>query len=1584
MKLKYLLGLALAITVLFSANKASAQLSSCDGTVPYYFVDLTGQPAGTWLSPPHKRNGSCCGEPANCTSFEVLLDSNAAALSFQFYSGAVPSGSLAYEIDCGGSVPVGAPICISGVGPHKITFCKPGSNTNEYLITSIAKPTFPQDDSTRNGCSKKIEVLGLEQSTVTWQSVFPGAPGAYDFLLSCTSNCTETFFTPQLTSPPYVDYVVCGFPQADECGYVLSLCDTFRIYTVGALTGNVSPNPAGFCQLGPGSGVTLTAQGVGGNNVYNYTWYNNLNNVVGTGPTYFATSQQTYTVEIKDGLSSTTCGSYFTSVPVLQTSQPTANAGTNQLVCPDIAQVQLVGTVNFATGGIWTGGSGTFSPSNTSLTCSYSPTPAEIASGSLSLYLTTTGAGGSCSNVTDTIVITFPDFIKINLSDTLLKCSESNAILTPIVTGGVTPYSYIWSNGTSQTTATVGEGITCLTIVDDLGCSKDTCVTVSVPAELELLMSSTPASSNGGNDGTATASPTGGTLPYNYLWSPSGNTSTINGLSYGIYNVTVIDGNNCSVQGSVVVSEPRCLSFSVSTTVDTLLCYGDASSTAIAHPVGGTAPYVYVWDDLSSSTTQSITNLTGGLYSVVVSDSNNCLAVSTANVVEPSQLVNSIFATNASTVGGTDGSATANTFGGVAPYTYSWSTIPVQTTPMATGLSAGIYYVTITDKNNCSITDSVLINEPPCNNYLLYVSGTNLSCNGSNDGTANVVIVGGTAPYNIQWSSGQSSFAVNGLSANTYSVSVTDAANCYSFKNITITQPNVLQASANLINNISCFGTNDGTVDLVVVGGTYPYSYLWSNGSTAEDLIHLSQGGYSVLVTDKNGCTTNDAVTITQPSVLSSTFTKQNVTCFEDSTGSINVTPIGGTFPYTYIWSNGATTEDVNNLAAGLYNYTVYDANNCNSALAASILITEPDLVVLDSFYVPCPIPGSGNSVVEFYPIGGTSAYQISSDNGLTYAPFNQYNIAIPSGSTYHIMVRDTNGCLSLGMDSIVINPSVVIDSVSFEKCFATTQNMSNVEVFVSGGDGGLYQVSYDGGLFNTAGDYNDSLSINGTHSIVAQDGLGCLSLPYTINVPDRLLASSAITSNYNGNDVSCNGSTDGTALASATGGQTPYSYLWSNTQVTALASGLGAGTYQVTITDANGCSEQSQVTLSEPDSLLASVVVSSNYNGKDISCYGASDGSIDLTVVGGTMPYDYLWSNSETTEDISLLGAGTYQVQVIDVNGCSDVITITLTQPDTILLSSVITHVKCNSYTDGGIDLTVVGGVTPYQFSWSTTDITEDISNIGVGVYNVNVTDINNCVVSASYTVNEESPIVITSLPEQVTCYNQSNGIISTGVTGGVQPYSYSWNTGETAASLDSLNIGTYILTVTDSNNCFKHDTIVITQPDSLYATIDSELNPNGHHISLFQMQDGSIELEVFGGTTPYQYNWSNGVTTEDIQNVGAGEYSVTITDEKGCVYTTKITLTEPFDLEMPTVITPNGDGNNDFFVVHGIESYPVNTIIIFNRWGDEVYSMNNYNNKWQGESNSGSNLPAGNYFVILKINNGAKVLTGYCEILR
>lgn len=1567
--------------ILFSWNFSYAQLDSCDANVPYRYVDLTGQPQGQWISPVHSRDGNCCGttSPDNCTSFEVVLDSNAAALSFDFYSGAVPPGSMFFQIDCGPQLAVGELICLAGVGPHRITFCKPGNNKNEYIIKSIAKPTFPQDDTIRGGCSLDIGVLGFDLSTITWTSVFPGALGDYDTLLSCTDSCDVTTFTPTPSSPAFIDYQICGFPQADECGYILTLCDTFRVYTMDSLIGSVTPNPGTFCQLGPGSGVTLNASATGGNGIYNYTWHDSLGTVVGTGSSYFASSQQNYSVEINDGLSSAKCGANYLSVPVVETSEPIVDAGMDQLRCPDINEVSLTGSLTYASGSYWSGGSGIFSPDSSYLFCNYTPTPAEIASGLLELYLTSTGAGGSCSNVTDTIQISFPSPLVIQLEDTALSCNDDNVSLTPVVSGGITSYNYLWSNGMSSTSINVGKGNYCLTITDALGCTTDTCVNVTVPNSLVVGMSSNPATTNGGTDGDATATPSGGTSPYSYLWNPGGGTTAaITGLGYGIYIVTVTDTNGCTVEGSVVVNEPRCLGFSVSTTVDTLLCYTDTTATTTANPTGGTIPYTYLWDDPLAQTTLSITNLAGGLYSVVVTDSNGCLAVAAAIIVEPDQLVNSITPSNATTVGGNDGSATANPFGGTAPYTYLWST--TATTQTVNGLIAGTYYLTITDDNGCSISDSVYINEPPCNNFMLYVSGTNITCNNSNDGTASVFVVGGTQPYDVLWSNAQTTGSITNLIPGNYTVEVTDSNNCYSFQTITITQPNLLSVTANLINDISCNGLKDGTIDLVVVGGSYPYTYNWSNGATSEDLVYLSQGTYIVTVNDDNGCVGMDSVSITEPPLMSTSYTFNNVPCFGDSNATIDISVLGGIFPYSYLWSTGDTIQDLTNIPAGLYWVNVNDANNCALSTAINILITEPEVVDLDSFFIHCPTPGDAVTVVDFYPTGGTAPYQISTDSGSTFLPYSTYSTSLGINNTYYIMINDSNSCTSAYVDTIQINPAVVIDSVLYDRCYLATQTQSEVNVFPSGGTGGSYQVSFNNGSsYEIAGDYSDSLLINSTYYIIAMDSSSCLSLTDTIVVPDRLLATASITSNYNGQDIACYGDTNGTALANQTGGESPYTYLWDNGQTSASAINLGIGTYVVQVADSNGCIDTASVVLTQPDSLSQTIVITSNYNGYDISCNGLTDGTVNLSSYGGVGPYTFLWDNGQTDSTAINLGAGTYLVQITDANGCIDSNGITLTQPDSILLSAIIDHVKCNAYTDGSIDLSVVGGLTPYSYNWTPGGTTQDISNIGAGSYVIVVTDLNSCTATETYIIGEEFPLILSTTQQNVSCNSLSDASIDLTVAGGVLPYVFAWNNGSSLEDLSSLTAGTYIVSVTDSNNCFKNDTVIITQPDLLLATIQSDFYPNGHHVSLFQMQDGNVDLGVYGGTIPYTYGWSNGANTEDLFNVPAGIYTVIITDVNGCTYSIWIELTEPFDIEMPTVITANGDGNNDNFLIHGLESYPDNTLIIFNRWGDQVYEMSNYDNQWDGDD-----LPAGNYYVILNINNKEIVLTGFVEIIR
>src|SRR5574337_102716 len=537
----------LIIVLFFIYNTANSQVATCDPSVPFYSVNLTGQPAGTWVSPVHSREGNCCGthSPDRCTSFEIILDTGAAMIEFEIASGAIPPGSMFYQINCGPQTPVGQPICITGAGPHYLTFCKPGSNLNTYRVRSIAKPHFPPPDTVRIGCAHPIPILGMNESSVTWNSVFPGSPGAYNSYLGCTSGCDTAIYTPATTAPPVVKYLVCGTPTATLCGYV-AVCDTVILYNVAPLSASVTPNPGRFCQGGPG--VTLNATASGGVSPYSFTWRDSTLAQTCTGSSCLASSGGTYSLEVRDYLyDSTYCPAEFVSVPVIVTPPPVVDAGPDQTLCPTNPQVVLNGSVLYADSGVWTGGAGVFTPNRNSLLAGYTPTVGEIAAGEVTFTLTSVGAGGGCTNSSDQVTIHFPPALIVSVSDVNAGCNGGTATLTSSVSGGTAPYTYQWNTGPASSTLTAGEGTYCLAVTDNLGCTASDCGTIIVPAALNISMSSTSCSTNGGSDGTATVSVTGGTAPYTYAWSNGGTTTTIAGLSYGVYSVIVTDANGCSI-----------------------------------------------------------------------------------------------------------------------------------------------------------------------------------------------------------------------------------------------------------------------------------------------------------------------------------------------------------------------------------------------------------------------------------------------------------------------------------------------------------------------------------------------------------------------------------------------------------------------------------------------------------------------------------------------------------------------------------------------------------------------------------------------------------------------------------------------------------------------------------------------------------------------------------------------------------------------------------------------------------------------------------------------------------------------------
>ena len=453
-------------------------------------------------------------------------------------------------------------------------------------------------------------------------------------------------------------------------------------------------------------------------------------------------------------------------------------------------------------------------------------------------------------------------------------------------------------------------------------------------------LASTASSTNAtctATNGSATVTPTGGTAPLTYAWSNGGNTATINNVAAGTYTVTVTDASSCVSTASVTVSTTSTTVTATTNTTDSNC--GGATGTATATPTAGTAPYTYAWSN--GGNTSTITNVSAGSYAVTITDANGCMGTVSGIVVgNPGAPTASISnQNNVSCNGGANGSATVTATGGTSPFNYAWSNGGSNATE--TGLMANVYTVTITDANSCAASTSLTITQPSA----ITVTGNavatmNVSCNGGNDGIAGVTVAGGTSPYTYAWSpAGGTSANATGLMAGTYNVVVTDANSCTQNMNVTITEPAAALSAPATAMDAACNGGNDGMASVTAAGGTAPYSYTWSNGAITASATGLTAGTYMVTVVDANSCSVvSSAVTVAEPAAISTVLTATDASTAGGSDGSVGTNLSGGTAPYTFMWSNGATTADITGIPAGTYDVTITDANGCTDMQSATVL----------------------------------------------------------------------------------------------------------------------------------------------------------------------------------------------------------------------------------------------------------------------------------------------------------------------------------------------------------------------------------------------------------------------------------------------------------------------------------------------------------------------------------------------------------------------------------------------------------------------------------------------------------------------
>ncbi|MFN4256934.1 MAG: beta strand repeat-containing protein, partial [Saprospiraceae bacterium] len=681
-------------------------------------------------------------------------------------------------------------------------------------------------------------------------------------------------------------------------------------------------------------------------------------------------------------------------------------------------------------------------------------------------------------------VCTVPASITVTASGTNVSCNGgNNGSATATATGGSGSYTYAWSNGgNTQTINNLTAGTYTVTVSDG-AISGTASVTITQPAApLAVVVSGVNATS--GNDGSATATPSGGTPAYTYFWSNGGTTQTINNLAPGAYTVTVSDANGCTTTGSVTIAPPPLTASASGTNVS---CNGGNNGSATATATGGIGGYTYLWSN--GGTTATISNLTAGTYTVTVTSGAQTATASVTITQPAAPLTVAVSGVNATS--GNDGSATATPSGGTPAYTYFWSN--GGTTQTINNLAPGAYTVTVSDANGCTTTGSVTISGG--SPLAVIVNSTNVTCNGAADGTAGATASGGTGSYSFAWSNGATTAAITNLAPGTFTVTVTSGAQTAT-ASVNISEPTALNLAVSKTNP-TCNGGSDGTATANASGGTPPYNYLWSNGATTASITGLPVGTYTVTASDANGCTATGSVVLVPPSGMTVTFTIVKPTCFGGSNGSAKAKVTGGTGTKTYLWSTGATTIQISNLVAGTYTVTVTDAIGCTKV--ANAIITEPTQVSIAFTSTMPSCFGGNNGSLKATASGGTGTKTYLWNTGSTA----QTITGLVAG-TYTVTATDSKGCSSSSTVGLTEPAELLITGLNVVPSGSTYK----VTVTAVGGTGTKkYRRSTGPGTF-TAWQTNKVFSnvAAGNYTFQVQDTKLCTD-EFVSNIPVTLLA---------------------------------------------------------------------------------------------------------------------------------------------------------------------------------------------------------------------------------------------------------------------------------------------------------------------------------------------------------------------------------------------------------------------------------------------------------------------------------------------
>ncbi|MDA3820298.1 MAG: PKD domain-containing protein [Candidatus Delongbacteria bacterium] len=1271
---------------------------------------------------------------------------------------------------------------------------------------------------------------------------------------------------------------------------------------------------------------SATASAAGSPGPYSYNWSS------GTNPTNATVTDLcagTHSVTISEGACSV--------VETVSITEPTAITGT--VTSSDAHCGQSDGDITVSASGGTV--SGDYDYEWDCVPAQFTATASSLPAGTYHVTVT------DDNNCTVEFTGSIPDVGGVSLNEThsATLCSySSDGTATINVLAGDPDFTYDWSHGVSNTTSATSHTLNNLapgpytvTVTDTWGCSAVTNFTINAAPVLDAtISSSTDASCNGGCDGTASVTASGGTGAYTYDWGVGNGSAPAQPDNFdmcsGNYTVTVTDANNCTATASASIGEPTALSLAMNST-DTHCAQPNGSAMVL--PSGGTLPYTYVWSD--GTTSQSNIHLAPGHYCVTVTDDNGCqdsLCVDILN--EPDPTVSISNTTDITCYGDNDGTATVSIGGGSPPFDIEWGTTPVQNTATATNLSPGTHYVTVADMYGCSYQASATINEP--SELSVTTNAPIINCFGDCDGSALANPSGGTSPYTYLWSDFQNTQMASSLCAGVYTVTVTDDNGCTVEDDVTLDQNSEIIVTADI--TASDCGQSNGEIDLTVSGGSYPYDFDWAYGPHTEDLPGIPAGTYEVTITDNKGCQAIEVFAVNDisgPTVNISS--SSDALCSGSCNGQATATVTGGTGPFDYEWNTTPvqTNPSATNLCAGSYSVEVTDMTT-GCVATSSVTINEPLQLDVHGVKVDPSCYNACDGEIQLTTYDGTPPYTYTW-TGPGTLPTTEDLTGLCAGS-YTVVIEDANGCM-VTRNYILIEPDFVnvTTAVVMTNCNGSCDGEATANAV---GGTGSYTYEWSDGNNQTS-----QTAVNlcpGTYGVTVTDGNGCTGNGIA-NVPDPSALQFASTSTT---DASCNGLADGSASVSILGGSPPYTYSWSSGSTNSTANNLPEGTHCVTVLDDNSCMIETCMDIDEPAPI--NIVMDATNE----SCNGYCDGEITANVTGGTPGYSYTWSNTATSQTNDNLCVGLYLLTVTDNNGCEQNASASINGPvilDIVVQDTVMPHCGNN---DGSITIGVIGGTAPYTYAWQNypSETTSSLSNIPNGNYTVSVTDDNGCSTSHTIDLNDISaPVIDNIVITNVDCFGNATGEAEVFFTSSTPFNTISWNDPASQSSAHAVNLeaGQYTVQIVDDNGCSTSETITITEPSVLQGRVDSYTDATCNGFC-----NGTAQALFIGGTPPVTYSWTGGLSGQNVSGLCAGTYYLTTTDANGCTSEDQVTISEPTPMTLTenitSVLCPGGNNGSISVSVSG--------------------GSGNYDYEWFGTSGNDptvSGLTSANYTVVV-----------------